>query len=227
MGGPGAAMIAIATDDFDGDMKSDVLFYNTIDGTLVVWHMDGTVLVWKTQLEGFYKEFEPVSVFDFDRDGNSDILLQHRANSGDLVVLLLQGTDVVAKVPLSLPSAEPFLDWRVAGAGDFDRDGDKDLVLSRHARAIETAGAFADVVAIAFMDGTAGEIAVLASVGDRNWMLRGVSDWSADGWPDLMWENTLTGDAGVWEMQGTKVLAQYVVGSTTTLERGWHIAGPR
>jgi hypothetical protein len=225
---PGAAMMAFGTDDLDGDGQSDILFYNSLDGTLLVWHMDGATLVSKSQIDGRYKDFEPVSVFDFDRDGNSDILLQGRANGTVLVVLLLQGTVVVDKVMLSLPPiVETFLDWRVAGAADFDHDGDVDLVLSRHARAVETLGSWADVVAIAFMDGTAGSISVLGTVGDRNWLLRGVADWSADGWPDLMWENTITGDAGVWEMQGTNILAQYAIGSVSNVERGWHIVGPR
>ncbi len=49
------------------------------------------------------------------------------------------------------------------------------------------------------------------------------ADFNGDGHPDLIWQNTTTGDRGVWLMNGTTVLSGVMIATNVPLE--WKIAG--
>jgi hypothetical protein len=225
--GPGdASLVAVGSDDFDGDHKTDILFWRAADGMMVIWHMDGLELLYKTELEARMPDYRPVSVLDFNRDGRPDILFQER-KGGDIIAWLLENTRVVGRLRVSLPAAEIQTAWRVGGSGDFDRDGDADLVLYYEVPTVESRGTWNTIVAVALMDGAVGTVTPVAEVADRNWLLRGVADISMDGWPDIVWENHVTGFISVWVMDGLTVTTMEGIPTTSSTERGWHIVGPR
>ena len=218
----GTQVVAIGTDDFDGDNKTDIAFWQPDTGAISFWHMDGVNLLYKTDLAQAVQNAVPVSILDFDRDGNPDILFQ---NDSHLFVTLIANNQIVAKVDLDLPSAGPQMSWSVMGTGDFDRDGDRDLVLYHKADGYaDTTGA--DLIAVAHMDGTVGTITVVTEMNDRNWSIRSVADYNRDGHPDLIFENDLTNQTAGWAMQGLKILDQFVI-TENALRRTWNIVGPR
>ncbi len=62
---------------------------------------------------------------DFDRNGNVDILWRNN-NTGDNVVWLMSGTNIIQGV--SLAPVPPDSGWNVVGTGDFDRNGNVDIL---------------------------------------------------------------------------------------------------
>ncbi len=63
----------------------------------------------------------------------------------------------------------------------------------------------------------------LKTVTDTNWRIAGVGDFDKDGNPDLLWQNTTTGDIYVWYLNGaTFVRDQYI---QTIPDTNWHIVG--
>jgi hypothetical protein len=83
------------------------------------------------------------------------------------------------------------------GAGDFDRDGQTDI-LWRH----RTAGWN---IAWLMAGNTFHGGAVLQQVTDMNWQIRGTADFDNDGQTDILWRNRATGDDLVWLMTGTSI----------------------
>jgi hypothetical protein len=64
----------------------------------------------------------------------------------------------------------------------------------------------------------------LGQVADTNWKIRGASDMSGDGWPDLVWQHLGTGQVSVWLMQGTTLVDGLLLTSVPTLPNtGWRI----
>jgi hypothetical protein len=58
-------------------------------------------------------------------------------------------------------------------------------------------------------------------VSDVNWQIGGVDDFNADGRPDILWRNSLTGKNGVWYMNGAvRIGAEYV---PTVTDLAWKI----
>ena len=228
LGGPNEDFLTVvATRDFDGDAKTDILFYRPTDGLLGIWYMDGVNVVAKALFEELQPEYVPVSVYDYNSDGSPDILFERRKGATDIMVWLLQGTKRIGKARVFLQSPEMAFDWRVAGAGDFDKDGDFDLALFYDNPTLESRGAWSTLVSIAMMDGDVGTLGTVTQVGDRNWMMRAVGDFSADGFPDLLWENAYDGSTGLWMMEGRRVQRTALVTGGAYSERGWHIVGPR
>jgi hypothetical protein len=231
------SVLAVGADDFDRDGNTDILFWHMPSrdenspspgqGELLIWHLDGrNNLIYESKV-GQMIQYMPVSIFDFDGDGLPDILFQSQAPPLRLLVWIMNGTQVVDRVRLDLATPEASAGWRVAGTGDFDRDGDVDLVLHR----VGTFGPQSSgigVVAIAVMKGTTGQVEVVGRHGDRNWELTGVADFTRDGFPDLIWEHLATGELGAWEMRLLEVTARYAIAPVSpSLERGWHIVAPR
>jgi hypothetical protein len=222
--GGDANEFVVGTDDFDADTRTDVLLWNPRSGDLTIWYMSGTRLVRKSTLPFRIDDYEPVSILDFNHDGSPDILFQSQKGN-DILVAVMQGETLIAKEPIVF-SAELSRTWRVVGTGDFDLDGDDDIVVV-HSGLRGSRDTADDTLAVILLNGTTGRIQTITQLFDRNWQIRAVADFTGNGSPDLIWEYFPTGAVGVWEMQGLKIGPQYVITGTSTLNRGWHVVGPR
>lgn len=214
-----------ASADFDGDFKSDLLWYSArarnytliSDGTATVRYLadktesadsgapPGTVVA---QGDPTYV---PVGLGDFDGDGRADILW-YNTETRRVVVWLMNGPRIAQEGVLGVVS-DPA--WQVAGVGDFDGDGRADI-LWRHA----TTGR----LYLYFMNGSAvRSAAALGSGIGQAWSLAGIADFDRDGRDDLLWYNTETGDLVIHTIDGTKVRSAVYLGRVADL--GWEIAG--
>ena len=125
----------VATDDFNGDGRPDIVWQHPTTGNVVIWEMGGasgtdgtqwraTHTVWS---EGLDPAWAVVGSGRFSGDAATDLLLQNRTD-GKLVVWPLVGFVRQAGVYLPESSQANDPNYWVQATGDFNRDGQTDLI---------------------------------------------------------------------------------------------------
>jgi Ca2+-binding RTX toxin-like protein len=99
----------------------------------------------------------------------------------------------------------------VAGAGDFDNDGDGDILVRMSDGGILT---------MHIEDGNMVDVDDLAAVSNA-WHVRGVADFDGDGDADVLWRHD-EGQAVIWEMQDGDYVTNHNLGVVPT---SWQLAG--
>ena len=116
----------VGTGDFNNNGQVDLLWRNKFTGDNAVWQMNGLTDVFDTYI---FPVREPgwniVGTGDFNGDGRVDILLRDQ-ETGDNPLILMAGL-VPAQDIFYLPSVDD-LDWQIVGTGDFNGDGQIDIV---------------------------------------------------------------------------------------------------
>jgi hypothetical protein len=129
---------------------------------------------------------------DFNGDRRRDLLFSH-AKLDAAEIWLMDGPDATA-VPLSLLS----VGGAPVGVGDFDGDGDLDILLSDRKTGVLT---------VLFMNGTvAGAPANLATPLDKSLLVIACADFNLDGRADILWRHKKTGQVGLYLLDGSTVL---------------------
>src|SRR4029079_7824721 len=111
-----------------------------------LWYMNGVERIDSSELpadgEGRWRI---VASGDFNRDGQTDIVWQHRSSRAARIWYMDEaGTTPSEVVPLaSMGDA----DWRIVGSGDFNGDGETDVVWQNH---------ISGAARVALMDGVGG-----------------------------------------------------------------------
>jgi len=210
----GLVNLAVSRDS-NLDARADILWRNTTTGDVVVWLTNATgngvasVVNWGGGSTAWIIEGQG----DLNKDGRADILWRN-TTTGDVVVWMTNATgNGVASVVNwgGAPTA-----YSIAGVGDLNGDGRADILWRN-----TTTG---DVV-VWLTNSTSTGVATVATVGGAPlaWSIAGVGDTNGDGWADILWRNTTTGDVVVWLMNGTQVLNWGVLPQPAILE--WTIAG--
>jgi FG-GAP-like repeat len=176
--------------DFNKDGKQDILWRNLANNAFHAWQMDGFSAVKDLDIEDEPDTaWHPVALGDFNKDGNVDIVFRYywKDNTGHDRVWLMDGNNRVSGV--DLPRVEDG-NWHINGAGDFNQDGNVDLLWRNYASGENH---------VWFMDGT-NKIggAVLPTEADPNWQISGNADFNKDGKIDILWRNYATGANTVW-----------------------------
>lgn len=116
-------VVTVSRGDFDGDRRSDVLLRDQGDGSwLLATLRDSTVAAQSSVTLPRGITLEVIATADFNGDRNADVLLQDAA-TGRWQVWLLRGASVLAGGEVG------FATDNFAGVGDFDGDGDDDVLL--------------------------------------------------------------------------------------------------
>ena len=206
--------------DLSDDGNADFLWQRKTNAALSAWFMQGTTRL-SVNIVNSNGIADPswkiIGTADFDRDGYADFLWRHDG-TGTFGVWFMRGTVLRARAMLN-PSGFADTSWKVVALADFDRDGYPDL-LWRH----DLTGTFG----VWFMQGTELRARAMLSptgIPDTNWKVVGVGDFDADGKPDLVWRNELTGAAGVWCMEGTTLRMAVMLNPPGIADANWLIEG--
>ena len=197
--------------DFDGDGRSDILWYNSSTHNLQVWEsgigLSGSKAVSLGSVGS--SNWSVAGVGDFDGDGRSDVLWE---NTSSHDVQIWESSKGYTTTATDLGAASAAL--TVAGVGDFDGDGKSDVLWWN-------AGTRTVQVWESSIGLNAAHAVTLGTV-SAGWSIEGVGDFDGDGKADILWMNSTTRDVQVWE--STK-------GYTTTktdlglVSAGWNIEG--
>jgi hypothetical protein len=105
--------------------------------------------------------------------------------------------------------------WTVVGSGDFDADGNADLMWRNLSNGRNQ---------IWFMDGTSltPDIQVMSTV-SAGWLVVAVDDFDGDGKADILFRHRTSGRNALWFMDGTTMRPE--TGLLLTLGGGWDVAG--
>ncbi len=199
---PAGGWSLVATGDFNGDGRGDLLFRRSSDGFVLAWLMNGGSIAASA---GYAPGagLAVAGVADVNGDGVDDLILQG-AGGAVQVWILNRGGSVVVAVPFVLAP-----DWNYAGKGDLNGDGTDDLVWQK-----------ADgTTAVWFMNGTSIAGSATYAVG-AEWTLRAVGDLNGDGKADLVWRRT-DGTVVFWFMNGATITGSAGYPQSTA----WDVAG--
>ena len=181
--------------DFSGDGFSDIIFQDD-RGFLAVWRMNAADLDSAALLEPNNVgdlSFQIVGSGDFNGDSKQDLLFQR--TDGTLAVWHMDGHRLIGGAFLT-PNNPGDRNWRIVGTGDFNGDGNVDLVFQHKD----------GTLAVWRMDGIALASAALvdpSKPGD-GWKAVGTGDFNSDGAVDLAFQNT-DGTLAVWHLNGVKL----------------------
>lgn len=210
--------------DFNGDGKPDVVWQHMVHGWVGVWYMNRLTLI---DSVGFSvnrvidTRWRIAGVGDFNSDGKPDLLWQHDTDRW-LAVWLLDGVNLLPNGSVLLsPNKVYDARWKIAGVGDFNRDGKPDIVW-RHSQSGDIGAWLMNglslIDSISFNPGT---------LSDPNWTIAGVIDVNRDNKPDLVWHHVTEGWVGVWYMNGNDLIDSVWLGPGRVADTNWNVRGPK
>jgi uncharacterized repeat protein (TIGR01451 family) len=191
--------------DFNGDGRSDIVFYNTVTGEVREWWMNGLAVGSEVPV-GTQANLAAriVGTGDYDGDGASDLLWQDQTTYA--VELWLNGMTMGLPPP---PFAYP-----VVGSGDYDGDGTSDIFwLDLGTRQLQ----------LWLMSNGSVATSQVAGALNGNRSIRASEDYDNDGISDLFIVHNVTGMTRVRFMHGLNPATQQDTGTAAT--PGWDVVG--
>jgi subtilisin len=211
----------VGTGDLDGDGNPDLVWRHQTEGWLAVWYLAGAD-VRSTEFLSINRvadlNWQIKGVDDVNGDGNADLIWQHQTG-GWLAVWLMNGSQVLSTQLLSINQVSD-AQWQIAGAGDANGDGYADLIWQH-----QTAG----WLGVWYMRGTTvigTELLSINRIADTNWHIRGVGDADGDNHADIIWQNDVTGELGIWLLNGSVVVNQRSLSIDRVPDLNWRVVGP-
>ncbi len=167
-------------------------------GRFVVFSSTSPLVLNDTSIEDAYLVDTGRVFSDLDGNGKSDIFWRHTGNSGGPIdgvnfAYLMDGISISDFGPINQATDQ---DWKIEGLGDFDGDGDSDVIW-RHAVSGHNL--------IYLMDGKTLSSAGILNQVTTDWEIEGTGDFDGDGKDDILWRNQNTGVNLVYIMDGISI----------------------
>lgn len=145
---------------------------------------------------------------DFDRDGLAD-LVWHAKGSQQVVIHFGNGE--------AAPQGTVPAEWDVEAYGDFNADGNDDILWRNHATG-------ENLVWLMNREDFSSAAALPQVEANSGWEIAGVGNFAGNSRPDILWRNVYTGDISVWVMadEDTIAFGDSIEGNA---DGQWHIAG--
>ena len=213
----------VGTGDFNHDGKTDLLWRNSTTGANRIYYMNGVTKLSEVTIASQATPWVVAGVADFDKDGNVDILWRHpTSTTNNLFIWYMNGAvkNAGASAYITLNRTAMGQPWLVAGVGDFNGDGNPDI-LWRHPSAT-TNNTYVWYMNNATVASASGYMTAMV----QPWVVAGVTDFNSDGAPDILWRNpqTNTNNTQVWYMNGI-VHSGAAITITPNLASNWQIVG--
>ncbi len=185
------------------------------NGALAGWSMNGFSRTESYQINNSRSpgaQWKVLGLGDIDRDGAFDLVWENSA--GAAAVWLMNGRSVEQTVPLR--DGKPVNSaWRIVGVGDFNGDGNKDVLWR------STGGK----LRAWYLNGTevvqTGFLMDAASIG--GWKVSAIGDFDRDGKPDLVL--TANGYVQIKLMNGNQIKNTVQLFGGQPQAKGWRIVG--
>lgn len=188
-----------AAADMNGDGYSDLIFQNSQTGQIYVWTMQGTTVIATDVFIGTTSTpaWQVRAAADFNRDGNADLLLQN-TSTGTIYIWTMSRTTVLSRENFVRTTSSPA--WLVVGAGDFNTDGQPDLLFQNQAT---------NQVVVWTMNGLVpANTDNFLSTSSAGWTVQGVGDFNRDGYSDVVFRNAGSGQEAVWYTSALRVVSR-------------------
>jgi len=221
---PGTNWVVVASADFNGDHKADLVLQDTGTGDLIYWLLNGPnqigVQYFSPRNPGQY--WNVVGAADMNGDGFPDLVFQNSL-TGDIYVWYMQGATLISGAYINPSNPGP--GWTVAAVGDLNGDGFADIVVQKK---LLTPDNSSGTVYVWYMQNDTqigGGFLAPANPGPA-WNVAGLVDLLGQGRPQILFQNAGTGDLAYWVMDGLN-LVRYDVPKPNNPGAHWRLVGAK
>jgi serralysin len=202
---PDASWSVAGVGDFDGDSRSDILWRNT-DGTIATWFMNGANIQSSAFMNvgGILIKPDPswtiAGMGDFNGDNHKDILWRNA--SGETAIWMMNGSTITSGADTTFggSSVRPDASWSVAGVGDFNHDGNSDILWRNSNGTLNEW--LMNGSTITASNGITFNGSALAP--NASWHIVEIGDFNGDSNSDILWRND-NGAIAEWLMNGNVI----------------------
>lgn len=181
----------------ENSTQNRLYFRNAKTGEAMLWQMQGSSTLSKQSIEAVKDaNWDIKAVGDMDGDGKEDLLWRN-SKTGANVVWLMDGARVLAKKTIK---ASKDSTWDIKAVGDFNLDKKLDI-LWRNTKTGKTLVWFMDRLNYKM------SFPLMQELKDTNWDIKTVADFNLDGYNDIVWRNSKTGQSVIWYMRYNQRIA--------------------